>query len=179
MAFFRPARPASIAWNLIKTLIGLVLLWFVFLFLLPLGISIVEIELGIQRFPPLYFAAAALLLASTTVALWAAITVATIGGGTPWPFDMARKIVVAGPYAYLRYPLATAGAGQLVALGLAFGSVPVLVYATLALALWYYLMRPAAERHLAARFGAAWRDYAAAVRGFRPRLTPYRPAREH
>ena len=174
MLFFRPARPASVAWNLIKTGIGVLLMWFVFLFLLPLGISIVEISLGIQRFPPQYFAAAALLLMSTALACWAAISVATTGGGTPFPFDMARQLVVTGPYAYLRYPLASAGAGQVVALGVAFGSVPVLLYATLALALWYYLMRPAAERHLAARFGDAWREYAGAVRGFRPRLTPYR-----
>jgi protein-S-isoprenylcysteine O-methyltransferase Ste14 len=172
--FFRPARPASVAWNLIKTSIGVLLAWFLFLFLLPLGISIVEIELGLQRFPPQYFAAAALLLLSTALASWAAISVATSGCGTPFPFDMARKMVVTGPYAYLRYPLASASTGQVVALGVLFGSVPVLLYATLALTLWYYLVRPAAERHLAARFGEAWREYARAVRGFRPRLTPYR-----
>jgi protein-S-isoprenylcysteine O-methyltransferase Ste14 len=163
-----------VAWNIVKTLAALLTAWFVFLFLIPLGISIVEVGLGIQRFPPQYLAAAALLALSTLAAVWAALTIAVAGGGTPVPFDGARALVTTGPYAYLRYPLAVAGTGQVVALGLAFGSVPVLVYATLALVVWYYWMRPATERALAARFGASWRDYAGAVRGFRPRLTPYR-----
>ena len=175
MSFFRPARPAPAAWNIAKTLVGLLLLWFLFLFLLPLGISIVEIDLGIQRFPPQYVSAVALLVASTMFGLWAALTVAVRGRGTPLPFDAAREIVVSGPYAYVRYPLAVAGTGQVVALGLAFGSVPVLLYATLAFVVWYYLIRPAAERDLTARFGGSWQAYAQAVRGFRPRLTPYRP----
>jgi protein-S-isoprenylcysteine O-methyltransferase Ste14 len=177
--FFRPARPANAWWNIVKTLIELFLLWFVFLFLLPLGISIVEIDLGIQRFPPQYLSAAGLLLASTIVALWAAITIAVAGRGTPLPLDGAREMVVTGPYAYLRYPLAVAGAGQAVAIGMAFGSVPVLLYATLAFVVWYYLVRPAAERDLAARFGDSWRAYTKAVRGFRPRVTPYRPAHRY
>jgi protein-S-isoprenylcysteine O-methyltransferase Ste14 len=172
---FRPARPAGTAWNVAKTLLGLLVVWFVFLFLMPLGVSIVEIELGIQRFPPQYVAAALLLLASTVLGVWAALTIAVAGQGTPIPFDGVRKIVVSGPYAFIRYPLAVAGAGQMVAIGLSFGSVPVLMYATLAMALWYYLIRPAAERDLATRFGESWRDYTRGVRGFRPRLTPYRP----
>ena len=58
-------------------------------------------------------------------------------------------------------------------------AVPVLVYATLAMAIWYYVIRPAAERDLAARFGESWHAYTRAVRGFRPRLTPYRPTINH
>lgn len=174
---FRPARPARAVWNVIKTLVGLILIWFVFLFLVPLGISIVEVDLGIQRFPPQYVAAAGLLLVSTIVALWSALTVAIAGQGTPLPFDSARTIVAAGPYAYLRYPLALASTGQLVALGIALGSVPVLLYGAIAFVLWYYLVRPAAEHDQAARFGSAWRAYAGAVRGFRPRLIRYRPTR--
>jgi protein-S-isoprenylcysteine O-methyltransferase Ste14 len=175
---FRPARPARTIWNVLKTLAGLILGWFVFLFLVPVGISIVEVDLGIQRFPPQYLAAAALLLSSTLVACWAALTVAIAGQGTPLPFDGERRIVVAGPYAYLRYPLALSSTGQLVALAVALGSVPVLVYGALAFVLWYYWVRPAGERDQMTRFGEAWRAYAGAVRGFRPRLTPYRPGPE-
>lgn len=177
MRLFRPARPARALWNVIKTLVGLILLWFVLLFLVPVGISIIEVELGIQRFPPQYLSAAGLLLASTIVSLWASMTVAIAGQGTPFPFDTTRAMVVSGPFAYLRYPLALASTGQLVALAIALGSVPVLVYGALAFVLWYYLVRPAAERDQAARFGSAWHAYTEAVRGFRPRLTPYRPTR--
>ena len=179
MNLFRPARPARVGWNIAKTIAGLIVVWFVFLFLLPLGVSIVEIDLGIQRFPPQYVGAALLLLASTALGVWAAVTVAVAGQGTPIPFDGVRTMVTSGPYAYVRYPLAIASAGQLVALGVSFGSVPVLVYATLAMAIWYYVIRPAAERDLAARFGESWHAYTRAVRGFRPRLTPYRPTINH
>ena len=177
MRLFRPARPARALWNVIKTLIGLILIWFVFLFLVPLGISIVEVGFGIQRFPPQYASAGALLLASTIVAIWAAMSVAISGQGTPFLVDGTRRIVVSGPYAYLRYPLALATTGQLVALAISLGSVPVLVYGAIAFVLWYYLVRPADERDQAARFGSAWQAYTEAVRGFRPRLTPYRPTR--
>ena len=179
MHVFRPARPAGAGWNVAKTLAGLIVVWFVFLFLLPLGVSIVEVDLGIQRFPPQYLPAVLLLVFSTALGLWAAVTVAVAGQGTPIPFDGVRTIVISGPYAYVRYPLAVASAGQVVALGLSFGSVPVLLYATLAMAVWYYLVRPAAERDLAARFGESWRAYTRAVRGFRPRLTAYRPTIDH
>ena len=174
---FRQARPARVVWNVVKTLIGLIVLWFVFLFLVPLGISIVEVDLGIQRFPPQYPAAAPLLLTSTIAALWAAMSAAISGQGTPFFVDHTRRIVVSGPYAYLRHPLALATTGQLVALAIALGSVPVLVYGAITFILWYYLVRPAADINQAARFGSEWRAYAEAVRGFRPRLTPYRPTR--
>ena len=157
------------------------MVWFVFLFLLPLGVSIVEIDLGVQRFPPQYLPAVLLLFASTALGLWAAVTVAIAGQGTPIPFDGVRTIVVSGPYAYLRYPLAVAGAGQVVALGLSFGFVG----AGAALrdtddgSVVLTWSGPAAERDLAARFGESWRAYTRAVRGFRPRLTPYRPTIDH
>ena len=94
MRLFRPARPARARWNVIKTLFGLFILWFVFLFLVPVGISIVEVDLGIQRFPPQYSASAALLLGSTIVALWGAVSAAISGQGTPFFVDGTRRIVV-------------------------------------------------------------------------------------
>jgi protein-S-isoprenylcysteine O-methyltransferase Ste14 len=171
---FRPARPAPMGWNVTKTLVYVLLFWFVFLFVLPIGISIVEVELGIQRFPPQTMPAAVLLLAFTIVALWASVTLAVAGRGTPAPFDGTREFVTQGPYSYVRHPLVAAATGQGVGIGLALGSVPVLVYVTMAFVVWYFAVRPAEERDLAKRFGQRWRDYKKAVRAFRPRLTPYK-----
>jgi protein-S-isoprenylcysteine O-methyltransferase Ste14 len=175
----RVARPATPAWNVAKTIAFMLVFWFVFLFLLPIGISVIEIDWGIQRFPPELAWAGLLLFIFTLLGLWAAITMAVVGRGTPAPFDTARSFVVEGPYAYVRHPLVIAALGQGVGLGIALGSVPVLAYIVTAAALWYYLARPAEERDLAERFGPAWREYAQAVRGFRPRLSPYRPATAH
>jgi protein-S-isoprenylcysteine O-methyltransferase Ste14 len=164
-------------WNVTKTLVFLAVFWLVFLFVLPIAVSIAEIELGIQRFPPQMQFATALLAGFTLLGLWAALTLAVAGDGTPAPFDTARTLVVTGPFAYIRNPFMVAVTGQGVAVGIALGSIPVIVYVSLALIVWYFAVRPAEERDLDARFGKEWRTYAKAVRSARPRLTPYRPPR--
>jgi protein-S-isoprenylcysteine O-methyltransferase Ste14 len=172
---FRPARPAPAWWNIAKTLGFLLLFWFMFLFVVPIALSTVEIELGIQRFPPLLRSAGIALVVFGVLGIWAAITLAVVGQGTPAPFDTPRRLVTSGPYAYVRNPLVIAAIGLGVAIGVVLGSVPVLAYITLSLLIWYAVVRPAEERDLARRFGESWSDYAQSVRAFRPRLTPYRP----
>jgi protein-S-isoprenylcysteine O-methyltransferase Ste14 len=140
----------------------------VFLFAIPIGISIIEIELGIQRFPPMPITATALLVASTLLMLWAALTLAIRGAGTPLPIDPTREFVVTGPYAFMRHPFVAGATGQIVGIGVAFGSVPVLVYAAVSLIVWYYGIRPGEERTLDHRFGDRVREYRRRVRGFRP-----------
>jgi protein-S-isoprenylcysteine O-methyltransferase Ste14 len=160
--------------NVLKTVVFLVVFWTVFLYGIPIAISVAEIEFGIQRFPPFPVVAALLLLAGTILAMWAALTLAIAGDGTPLAFDPPRELVRRGPYAYMRHPFATAATAQIVGLALALGSVPVLGYAVAAMALWYFLIRPREESSLEERFGSAARDYRKNVRAFRPRLKPYR-----
>jgi protein-S-isoprenylcysteine O-methyltransferase Ste14 len=162
-------------WTLTKTIVQLVFFWFVFLFVLPIGISIVEIELGIQRFPPQPLIAAAGLLLFTLFGLWAGITLALGGDGTPLPTDRTERLVVRGPYAFVRHPLIIAAMGQGTAITLALGSVPVAAYVLVGAAVWYFFVRPAEERDLAERFGAEWNRYRQHVRIWRPRVRPYRP----
>jgi protein-S-isoprenylcysteine O-methyltransferase Ste14 len=159
--------------NVLKTVVFLVVVWFTFLFVIPIAISIVEIELGIQRFPPQLLAAMLLLGTFTLLGLWAAMTLALTGRGTPASFAPPQELVVSGPYAYVRHPFVIALVGQGVGMGIAMGSVPVLVYVALLLVIYYYFVRPREERALAARFGPRVRAYSTAVRGFRPRLRPY------
>jgi protein-S-isoprenylcysteine O-methyltransferase Ste14 len=159
---------SSTAWNVTKTIIFLIVSWSVLLFAIPIGISIVEIELGLQRFPPFPRVALALLIASTFLAVWSALTLAMRGGGTPLPIAPTRQFVVSGPYALIRHPYVTGVTGQIVAIGMAFGSVPVLVFAALTLVVWYYGIRPREERALDERFGPQVQEYRRKVRGFRP-----------
>ena len=161
-------------WNLIKTVVLLVCFWAIFLIMLPLGVSIVEVELGIQRFPPVPLVAATLLLLGTLLSIWAAVTMALVGDGTPLPTDATRRLVVRGPYAFVRNPLVIAALIQGVGMGIALGSIPVLAYVTLGGAFWYFFLRPAEERSLAERFGAEWKRYVSEVRAWRPRVRPYR-----
>lgn len=173
-SIFRSARPAKAWWNVTKTLVGIVVLWFVFLLALPIGISIIEVELAIQRFPGFPVIAAIGLGVFSLLGIWAALTLAIEGRGTPLPIDEARRLALTGPYAYVRNPLIIAALGQGTAIGLAFGSVPVLVYVALGAVWWYFYAMPREEAHLEKRFGKRWLDYKQHVRAFRPRATPYR-----
>lgn len=168
-------EPARMLSNVLKTTAFLVALWSVFLFALPIGISIVEVELGVQRFPPQPVIAGPLLLVCTLLVLWSAFTLAVVGSGTPLLLDPPRQLVVSGPYAYVRHPFVIGLVGQIVALAIALGSVPVTIYAALLLVVWYYGIRPGEERALETRFSEQARLYRKHVRGFRPRLNPYRP----
>jgi len=172
---YRSARPAAAWWNVAKTLILILAFWSVYLLALPIAISIVEVKLAIQRFPGYPVFAAILLGLFSLLGLWAALSMAISGHGTPLQIDEARELVVTGPYAYVRNPLAISALGQGTALVLALGSYPVMAY-ILAAGLWvYYYARPREERHLKERYGRHWLAYQKEVRGFRPRLRPYRP----
>jgi protein-S-isoprenylcysteine O-methyltransferase Ste14 len=165
---------ARTAGNVGKTLVFLLAFWAVFLYGIPIAISVVEIAIGIQRFPPMPLMAGVLLLVSTAIAMWAAMTLAIRGNGTPLALDPPRVLITSGPYAHMRHPFAAAATAQIVGLALALGSVPVLAYATVAMAVWYFAVRPHEEQVLDKRFGQNARDYRAHVRGFRPRLRPYK-----
>ena len=158
------------ATNVAKTLLFLLAFWAVFLFGIPIAISVVEIGLGIQRFPPMPRIAGLLMLGATAIVIWAAMMLAIAGDGTPVALDPPRVLTTRGPYAYIRHPFAAAATAQIVGLGLALGSVPVLVYAALSMAIWYFVIRPREERTLDERFGEAAREYRRIVRGFRPQI---------
>jgi protein-S-isoprenylcysteine O-methyltransferase Ste14 len=176
-SLYRPARPARAWWNVTKTLAEILTLWFVFLIAVPIGISVIEVELAIQRFPGFTIIGASGLLVFSLFGLWAALTLAVAGRGTPLPVDEARRLVVTGPYAFVRNPLVIAAIGQGTAIGLAFGSVPVLLYVVAGTVWWYFFVRRREEAHLRETFGKRWLDYSRAVRAIRPRLKPYRDAR--
>jgi protein-S-isoprenylcysteine O-methyltransferase Ste14 len=152
------------------------MLWFVMLIVLPIAISIVEVKLGVQRFPGFPVLSATLLGLFSLLGLWAALAIAIAGRGTPFRWDEARRLVYAGPYAYMRNPFWIAMIGQGAAIVLALGSYPVAIY-VLALFLWmHFYARPREERHLNDRYGVQWMQYKQHVRAYVPRLTAYHPA---
>lgn len=160
--------------NVAKTVVFLVAFWSVFLFAVPIAISVAEISLGIQRFPSQPLVALGLLLLGTLLTIWTAMTLAIAGRGTPLAIDPPQELVTTGPYGYVRHPFAIGVTTQIVGLGIALGSLPVIAYAAVALAVWYSVVRPREERGLEATFGEPAREYCEAVRGFRPRGKAYR-----
>ena len=98
------------------------------------------------------------------------------GEGTPLPTACARQLVVAGPYAYVRNPMAVFGLAQGAAVGIALGSWLVLAYVAAGGLLWNAVVRPAEEADMERRFGDAYRRYREQVRCWVPRRASYVPA---
>jgi len=174
---FRVARPAPTAWNIVKTTVQAVFFWLTFLVVIPLGIRSVEVAFGAGswRLPHLAIVGVgiALLVAMSALNVWAAQAMSVHGHGTPFPLDAARLLVVRGPYRMIRNPMAVAGIGQGVAVGIILGSPLVVAYALAGALYWHFLVRPLEEADLVRRFGEPYRRYRAAVRCWVPRRSPY------
>lgn len=174
----REARPASPLWNLAKTLAQTAIFWTVFLLVLPTLIYSCETALGLGdwRFAGDVWrgAGVALFVLGGTLGLVSGSVMALQGLGTPLPMDCPRQLVVAGPYRYVRNPMAIAGIGQGVAVGLFLGSPAVIAYALAGGPVWNYFVRPWEEVDLAERFGESYQRYRSAVVCWLPRCRPYR-----
>ena len=175
----RESRPSSCWWVLLKTLFQTVIFWSVFLFLLPAGILALESELGLVgwRFsgiPRVWFGGLLFVLGGS-LGLTSGVVMAVRGRGTPLPADCPRELVVAGPYRYIRNPMAVAGLTQGVGVGVFLGSPAVIAYALLGGPVWHLFVRPWEEMDLEQRFGEPYRHYRAAVGCWLPCLPGYRP----
>ncbi|KZE24585.1 methyltransferase family protein [Brevibacterium casei] len=150
---------------LMRTGIQLVCFWGVFLVILPWIISALEERWVLEvKFPVLVVLAGfALLVLASALGIWAAVTMARYGGGTPLPAEMPNRLVDDGPYRFLRNPMAVAGVAQGVAIGMFIDSWLVIAYALAGSLLWNWMIRPLEEADLRDRFGADFDDYSAEV----------------
>ena len=117
-----------------------------------------------------------LIAAGFALWLWTVRLFARIGEGTLAPWDPTRRLVVAGPYRYVRNPMI--GAVLLVLIGEAavFGSRGLLIWSAAFVAInWVFFVlheEPGLER----RFGDEYREYKRAVPRWIPRPTPQQPS---
>jgi protein-S-isoprenylcysteine O-methyltransferase Ste14 len=160
---FRRARPARASWNLFKTVGQIIVFWGFFLFVLPPWIAEAGRRAGVPEFPSTVGALIAVVIFSVAsmLGLASAYTMAVLGQGTPLPIDSPRTLVVSGPYAYLRNPMATAGMLQGAAVALWHGSVIVFLYVVAGGLIWHLIARPLEEADLVRMFGGdfvAYRD---------------------
>lgn len=173
---FRPARRAEGHAPWVATMLQLMVFWTLFLVALPLPLIWLErrwqvaAELSDPARSAALTAGAMLLLAASALGAASALTMARQGRGTPLPSAMPHRLVIAGPYRWVRNPMAVAGIAQGVAVGLLGASWLVIVYALAGGVLWHLLVRPSEEQDLAARFGAEYARYSGRVRCWVPRL---------
>jgi len=119
---------------------------------------------------------AALMAAGLTLLLACFAHFVAEGRGTPSPLAPPGRLVVGGPYRWVRNPMYVATAALIAGQGLLLAR-PILlvaagVYVTALAALDRFHERP----RLARRFGAPYETYAQAVPGWIPRRRPW-PAR--
>lgn len=175
---FHPAPPRSTWRNALWTAAQCSLVWFLTLFLVPLLLITLERRVGGISWSSLHLPAAAVMLflmfSMLNVLSGAALVVT--GQGTPLPIAAPRQLVVRGPYRYVRNPMALAGIGQGIAVGLWFGSWIIIAYALTGALVWHFGIRPIEEQDLVARFGDDYLNYRAVVPLWLPRYTGYEPA---
>lgn len=167
---FRPASSPGKAWNLFKTALQTMVFWLLFLLLIPRLITIAEAHFSLAGFPPLRLLGWCLFALFSGLGIASGYTMSWWGQGTPLPLDCPNELVVKGPYRFVRNPMAIAGIGQGICVGLILGSYAVIVYALLGAFLWHLFVRPVEEADLEERFGAAYRTYRLQTKCWIPRF---------
>lgn len=185
---FRSAPRRDRREHLASTFAQILVFWPVFLVVIPLPVVLLERRWRLDITLPdgsqdgitawnlvawsVTASGALLLIAASALGLWAAYVMSSQGRGTPLPSAMPRALVVAGPYRWVRNPMAVSGIGQGIAVGMVAGSWMVVAYALAGGVLWHLLIRPHEEADLAERFGAPYEMYRSQVRCWIPRRRP-------
>jgi len=112
-------------------------------------------------------------IAGGAVALWCILTFAVIGKGTPAPFDPPRRLVVRGPYRYVRNPMYLGAALALAGAALFYRSLPLLGYVAGFLLITHLFVIAYEEPTLQRLFGADYRAYRDRVRRWLPSLAGF------
>lgn len=112
--------------------------------------------------------AAGVLLVVSTVLLFA-----RVGRGTLAPWDPTTRLVVEGPYRYVRNPMISGVLFILLGEAACFASLPLLIWFTAVFTLNAVYLPLVEERGLRRRFGADYDEYAAHVPRWIPRLRPW------
>jgi protein-S-isoprenylcysteine O-methyltransferase Ste14 len=119
-----------------------------------------------------------MLALGAALMLWGWAEFATRGRGTPAPVDPPRRLVVRGPYRYVRNPLYVAAVLVLLGQAALYASPALAAYAAVFWVASHLFVVGYEERGLARRFGPDYQAYRAAVPRWVPRRPPLGAARE-
>ena len=113
------------------------------------------------------------LIFGIILAIWTARLQLTIGEGTPAPWDPPKKLVIRGPYRYVRNPMITGVFLILLAESLLFQSWPVALWMIVFIAANLIYLPLVEEKDLEKRFGQEYLQYKEAVPRWIPKLKPW------
>ena len=129
---------------------------------------------GIVRPPwigPAQMAGLELVALGGGLAVWCVMTFALVGKGTPAPFDPPRKLVIAGPYRWVRNPMYLSALLLLVGESMLLEAPVLLGYAAAFFLVTHLFVVLYEEPALRRKFGDSYDRFRATV----PRWLPRRP----
>ncbi len=102
------------------------------------------------------------------LAMWCISTFVWLGKGTPAPFDPPRRLVICGPYRFVRNPMYIGGGLALAGASLFFRSLPVLAYGVAFMLAAHLFVMLYEEPTLRRGFGPEYEAYCHRVRRWWP-----------
>jgi protein-S-isoprenylcysteine O-methyltransferase Ste14 len=108
--------------------------------------------------------------AGAAVALWCIFSFASIGRGTPAPFDPPRRLVIQGPYRFVRNPMYLGAGFTLTGAALFYESLPLLGYTVLFFLATHLFVVGYEEPTLRRTFGQEYQDYCRRVWRWWPKV---------
>jgi protein-S-isoprenylcysteine O-methyltransferase Ste14 len=108
------------------------------------------------------------------VALSCVFTFAFIGKGTPAPFDPPRRLVVRGPYRFVRNPMYIGAALAVAGAALFYESVALVVFVAGFLLVTHLFVVLYEEPTLRRTFGPEYESYCQRVHRWRPMVASHR-----
>src|SRR5439155_25461267 len=106
----------------------------------------------------------------TAIALWCVFTFVFIGKGTPAPSDPPRKLVIRGPYRFVRNPMYIGAGMTLAGAALFYESLSIAIYTGLFFLITHLFVVLYEEPTLRRTFGAEYEAYFRRVRRWMPAL---------
>jgi protein-S-isoprenylcysteine O-methyltransferase Ste14 len=104
------------------------------------------------------------------IAAWCIFSFARIGNGTPAPFDPPRRLVILGPYRFVRNPMYIGAALALAGAALFYESPSLLTYSCVFLLVCHVFVVSYEEPTLQRTFGPEYEQYRRRVRRWCPHL---------
>ena len=140
---------------------------FVLVFLPGQALSVMGVARP-ARFGGLQLAGMMVGAAGAAVAIWCVLTFAVLGRGTPAPFDPPRRLVVRGPYRYVRNPMYLGAGTALAGAALFYETGALWAFAGGFLVLMHVFVVFYEEPTLRQTFGEDYRAYCRQVRRWWP-----------
>jgi protein-S-isoprenylcysteine O-methyltransferase Ste14 len=124
------------------------------------------------RLGPVQAGGLGLVVVGGGLALWCVLTFALVGRGTPAPFDPPRRLVVAGPYGWIRNPMYVGAGTALLGAALWYESTVLAGYGGVFFVVTHLFVVLYEEPTLRRTFGESYADYCRRVGRWLPRRRP-------